>query len=143
MFQFALDSALFTFKASAPTCRPLLQLPPTSARNRPRAYTISPIKIQEPPFTIPDKNLHILILKALRGSIPRSPYAATPLKAVRKKGPSRRSSPHKTAHGSQSRRAHRHADQRCSSRRPAHNSSPQTTGRPGTVLSRSRMRSWG
>lgn len=36
----------------------------------------TPIKIQEPPFTIPDKNLHILSLKFIRGSIPRSPYAA-------------------------------------------------------------------
>ncbi len=130
MFQFALDSALFTFKASAPTCRPLLQLPPTSARNRPRAYTISPIKIQEPPFTIPDKNLHILILKALRGSIPRSPYAATPLKAVRKKGPSRCSSSHKTAQRTHSRRAHRHADHCCSCRRPAHGTGPGRTPFP-------------
>ena len=47
MFQLLFETALFKFNAKGPTCRPLLQLPPTIASQNTGAYrapTLAPIK---------------------------------------------------------------------------------------------------
>lgn len=74
MFQLAFDTRLFKFTAEPPTCKPLLQLPPTIAPGTPaKAYGTHHL-----PYKIISNDLLSCCLSSITGECPGSPgrYAA-------------------------------------------------------------------
>ena len=74
MFQLVFDTRLFKFTAEPPTCKPLLQLPPTIAPGTPaKAYGTHHL-----PYKIISNDLLSCYLSSITGECPGSPgrYAA-------------------------------------------------------------------
>ncbi len=69
MFQLLFETALFKFNAKGPTCRPLLELPPTIASENDRSPWA--------PTHAPNKVFLLYVAYQLAGEDPRAP-SATP-----------------------------------------------------------------